>query len=91
MPAVDWAQPWNAPWRVPGESVAGAAERGVPLHDALNAQAPAPVRFVPQESLPPDTAYERFIFDTRQCPVRPACTTSSTAWCGIASPRQKLR
>jgi hypothetical protein len=71
MPSIDWTRPWYAPWRDPGEAVAARAEAGVPMHDALNAQAPAPVRFVPQEALPPATPYEQFIFDTRQCPVRP--------------------
>jgi hypothetical protein len=71
LPAVDWPQPWFAPWRAPGEAVAGRVAAGEPLHDALNAAGAAPVRFVPQDALPPATAYEQFIFETRQCPVRP--------------------
>jgi hypothetical protein len=68
---VDWSRPWFAPWRVPGESVERAIAAGASPHDALNAPGAAPVHFVAQDTLPADTAYEQFIFDTRQCPVRP--------------------
>lgn len=71
MPPLDWAQPWYAPWRDPGDGVAAAAAGGVPLHEALRARTRAPVRFVPQEALAPGAAYEQFIFETRRCPVRP--------------------
>jgi len=69
--APDWARPWYAPWRVPGEAVERAVAGGTPLHEALNAAGPAPVRFVPQAALPSGTAYERFIRESGQCPVRP--------------------
>lgn len=68
---LDWAQPWFAPWREPGEAVAGQLRAGLPLHQALHAVPAPPVRFVPESALPPGTAYERFVFETRQCPVRP--------------------
>jgi hypothetical protein len=66
-----WGQPWFAPWREPGAEVAARLAAGAPLHDALNAAGPAPVRFVPQGELPAGTAYEQFVFETRLCPVRP--------------------
>jgi hypothetical protein len=69
--APDWARPWFAPWREPGEPVARAVAAGAPLDEALNARAAAPVRFVPQQALPAGTPYEQFIFATRTCPVRP--------------------
>jgi hypothetical protein len=68
---LDWTQPWFAPLRDAGEQVERALAAERPLHEALNAGGVAPVRFVPQQALPPGTAYEQFIFDTRQCPVRP--------------------
>ena len=72
MPArQDWTQPWFAPWRDAGQAVERELAAGRPLHDALDAAGPAPVRFVAQEALPAGTAYEQFIFGTRQCPVRP--------------------
>lgn len=70
MDDIGWAQPWYAPWREPGEAIAARIAAGVPQHEALNAP-DAPVRFVAQEALPPDRAYEQFIFDTGCCPVRP--------------------
>jgi hypothetical protein len=71
MATVAWEQPWFTPWRGPGEAVAARVAAGEPLHEALNAGHGAPVRFVPQEALPAGTAYEQFVFSTRQCPVRP--------------------
>lgn len=69
-PAVDWGQPWYAPWRDPGESRALRIAAGEPPEQALNTGT-APVRFVPQDALPAGAPYERFIFETGQCPVRP--------------------
>lgn len=69
--APDWSRPWYAPWRARGEAVAHAAASGLPVHEALGAAGPAPVRFVAQDALPPGAAYERFIFETASCPVRP--------------------
>jgi hypothetical protein len=68
---IAWQQPWFAPWREPGEAIAARFAAGEPLHDALNASGTAPVRFVPQGQLPAGIAYEQFVFETRQCPVRP--------------------
>jgi len=70
QPGLDWSQHWYAPWRDPGEAIAARIEAGCAPHDALSGGT-APVRFVPQDRLPPGTPYEQFIFDTRQCPVRP--------------------
>lgn len=86
---VDWAQPWFAPWRVPGESVAAAVASGTPQHEALNAAGAAPVRFVPQEQLPAGSAYEQFIFDTRQCPVRPGLHDFFNGLVWLRFPRAK--
>lgn len=67
---IDWTQPWYAPWREPGASIAARIAQGLPQHEALTLPA-SPVRFVPQEQLPAGTPYERFVFDTGRCPVRP--------------------
>lgn len=69
-PAVDWGRPWYAPWRDPGESRALRIAAGEPPEQALNADT-APIRFVPQDALPAGIPYERFIFETGECPVRP--------------------
>jgi hypothetical protein len=68
---IAWQQAWFAPWQEAGRPVEAAVAGGTPLHDALAAAGPAPVRFVPQAQLPPATPYEQFIFATGQVPVRP--------------------
>ena len=69
---LDWARPWYAPWRAPGEPVAAAMQLGASPAAALNAMGPAPVRFIGQDELPARrAAYEQFIFESGQCPVRP--------------------
>ena len=70
LAGLDWARPWYAPWRAAGEPVAARMVEGVPPHEALATLA-APVRFVPQDQLPPGKPYEQFIFETGRCPVRP--------------------
>lgn len=71
LSTLDWSGPWYAPWREVGQAVAGRIAQGMPAHEALNRQAGRhPVRFVPQQALPADAAYERFIFEQRQCPTR---------------------
>jgi hypothetical protein len=68
---LDWSQPWFAPWRDAGEPVAAALAAGQAQHQALNGAGGGPVRFVPQDALPAGAAYEQFIFETGNCPVRP--------------------
>jgi len=86
---MDWAQPWHAPWRTPGQAVAAAVAAGVPQHEALNAAGPAPVRFVPQQALPAGMPYERFIFETGCCPVRPGLHDFFNGLVWLAFPRAK--
>jgi hypothetical protein len=69
LPKIDWAAPWFAPWRETGEAVAARVGAGVPLHDALD-RIGAPLQFVPPSAMPPGSAYEWFVFETGQCPVR---------------------
>lgn len=79
-PDVDWAQPWLAPWREPGEGLLeDARHRG--LVGALNAAqsrsgslgaglAAGPVSFVAQGELSRREAYESFIGRTACVPTR---------------------
>jgi hypothetical protein len=71
LAGIDWSQPWFAPWRERGERVAWRALAGTPLHEALNAEQGAPLRFVAAQALPAGQAYEHFISSSGQCPVRP--------------------
>jgi hypothetical protein len=57
------------PYREIGERLANEVADGLGCADALNSVT-CPVRFVPQSALPAGTAYEQFIFDTRQVPTR---------------------
>lgn len=86
---VDWSRPWLCAWRAAGEPVAGRVDAGAALHDALNDACTAPVRFVPQHALPPGVAYERFVFETRQCPVRPGLHDFFNGLVWHAFPRAK--
>lgn len=90
-PAVDWAQPWFAPWRQAGEPVVAALAAGQPLHAALNGAGGGPVTFVPQDRLPVGTAYEQFVFDTDQCPVRPGAHDFFNGLVWLRLPRSKAR
>jgi hypothetical protein len=88
---VDWPAPWFAPWRKPGEAIAGRIAAGRPPHEALN-EAAAPVRFVPQDAWPGGIAYERFIFETRHCPVRPGLHDffNGLVWCRFPDSKSAL-
>ena len=71
--AIDWAAPWLEPWRAAGEPLAQQLlQRGCAVHSALQAGAgnTCLVRFVMQDELPDGSAYEQFIFETRQVPTR---------------------
>lgn len=88
LPRIDWSRPWFAPWREPGEAVATQVDAGRPLHEALD-RAGAPVRFVSPSAQPPGTAYERFIFESGQCPVRPGLHDFFNGLCWLRFPRAK--
>ncbi len=82
---LDWSAPWWQPWRAVGQRVAQRVIQGACVHEALNAdihlqttsQTPKAthadghsLRFAPQTSLPPNTAYEAFIFSSGTVPTR---------------------
>lgn len=88
---VDWAQPWLAHVKASGEAVAQAVASGLPLHQALDAAHGAGVRFVPQTALPDGEAYERFIFNTGQCPTRDNLHDFFNGLCWITFPETKKK
>ncbi|UJB65364.1 DUF3025 domain-containing protein [Acidovorax sp. YS12] len=65
IPSIDWQPPWLQ--GLPRVSMSPDLAR---VHQALNAAGPCPVRFVPQDALPPGMAYEQFIHATGQVPTR---------------------
>jgi Protein of unknown function (DUF3025) len=71
--------------------LASAEVAGRFLSDALNRLQVAPVEFVPQSTLPPDTAYEDFIFRTGQVPTRDNLHDFFNGLCWIHFPQTKKR
>lgn len=92
LPAVDWQTPWFAPWREAGERVEARMTAGLPLHEALNLEAAAPVRFVAASALPAGQAYEHFVFGSGLCPVRPGLHDffNGLAWLGLPLAKAQL-
>jgi hypothetical protein len=90
--AIDWAPPWFAPWRAAGERVEARVTAGLPLHEALNLEAAAPVRFVAASVLPAGQAYEHFVFGSGLCPVRPGLHDffNGLAWLGLPQAKAQL-
>lgn len=88
---IDWSAPWFSPWRAVGEPIAKAISGGRAACDALNAVATAPVHFVPHIELPVGEPYERFIFNSKQCPTREGLHDFFNAICWISFPQTKQR
>lgn len=66
---IDWQAPWLQPYSPLGAPLAARAAELGSVALALNEHS-APVRFVPQASLPAGMAYEAFIYAQRECPTR---------------------
>lgn len=91
LPAIDWAQPWLAPYRADGETAAQAACR-TSVAAALQAVKPAPVPdFVRQDSLPAGQAYEAHIFRTGTVPTRDNLHDFFNGLVWLAFPQAKRR
>ena len=88
---IDWANPWLDLWRGPGQRLTQAVTAGADLPDALNLEPGAPVRFVPQSHLPPGEAYERYIFNSGQCPTRDNLHDFFNGLCWIRFPETKKK
>ncbi len=97
--AVDWQQPWLAPWRDEAAIVESLLAAGASVADVLNAlhrQSASDAAklgwmpdFVPQAALPADQAYEKFIFDTRQVPTRENLHDLFNGLCWLRFPETK--
>ena len=91
MQEVNWSRPWLDAWREPGQRVTQAIAEGAALHEALNRERAAPVRCVPQSSLPPGEAYERYIFNSGQCPTREGLHDFFNGLCWMRFPETKKK
>ena len=91
LPAVDWAQPWLAPYRSSGGAVEQAA-RHAGVAAALQAVKPAQAPdFVHQDALPAGQAYEAHIFQTRTVPTRDNLHDFFNGLVWLAFPQTKRR
>jgi Protein of unknown function (DUF3025) len=88
---IDWHSPWLAGYRDVGQPIATAWEPEGNLADALNAAAPTPTRFISQSGLPPGEPYERYIFQTDQCPTRDNLHDFFNGLCWLHFPQTKKR
>lgn len=95
---IDWAQPWFAPWRERGETIANQALHQHSVAAALNTTPAGPARsganavtFVPQSALPEGQAYEDFIFKTGQIPTRDGLHDFFNGLCWQRFPLAKRR
>ncbi len=88
---IDWQQPWLGDWREPGRRLARAVLQGMPLHEVLSREPGAPVRFVPQDELPPGMAYERHVFESGRCPTREGLHDFFNGLCWLKFPHTKRR
>ena len=93
--AVDWQQPWLAPWHSEAAAVQAQLAGGASVADVLNklhlqaTSSTASVRFVPQAALPAGQAYEQFIFDTGQVPTRDNLHDLFNGLCWLRFPETK--
>jgi hypothetical protein len=105
LAALDWQQPWLAPWRAEAPDLLAQLDAGQSVASALNSLNAlnthgeffegtllrAPVRFVDQSDLPVGQAYEQFIFETRQVPTRDTLHDLFNGLCWLKYPRIKCR
>ena len=91
---IDWSAAWLAPWRTVGEAVAAQLHAGLPLHEALNAvrgDTEAIPHFVAPDALAPGESYERYIFNSKQCPVHDGYHDFFNGICWLQFPQTKSR
>lgn len=95
--AIDWSQPWLAPWRGRGEPLAAHALR-VGLVDALNSAVADSIAlragrlcFVEHAALPAGESYESFIARTACVPTRPNLHDFFNGLAWLAHPALKRR
>ena len=79
------------PVRAIGLQVESVWSSEVVLADALNLGGSSPIRFVPQSALPPGEPYERYIFDTGNCPTRDNLHDFFNGLCWLHFPLTKKR
>jgi Protein of unknown function (DUF3025) len=88
---LDWYQPFFSAFKASGYGVTERILEGYSVHEALNFCSGTQTRFVPQHQLPEGEAYERFIFNTGQCPTRDNLHDFFNGLCWITFPQTKTK
>lgn len=91
LEAIDWCAPWLAPYKDVAEQAANQHDDETSVCQLLNSLDTAPIHFVPQNSLPADEHYERYIFNSKQCPTRDGLHDFFNGLCWIQFPKIKIR
>ena len=91
MDTVQWSQQWLGLYAAKGFAVESDWSGGLPLADALNLASGRSIQFVSQSALPPNEPYERFIFQTGQCPTRDNLHDFFNGLCWLHFPQTKRR
>lgn len=91
LPPIAWERLWLEPWREPGQRIEQALASGTSCHEALNRETTASVHFVPQDNLPPDKAYEQFIFESGTVPTRDNLHDFFNGLCWLRFPLTKKK
>lgn len=93
---IDWTRPWLAPVLPAADSILHAADWRAVLNAAaatahLHNHRGMPIRFVPQATLPPNTAYEAFISATGGVPTRENLHDFLNALVWLTFPKIKIQ
>lgn len=96
LDAIDWHRPWLQPFRATAESLLQTENWRLALNAAASAKdlhnhCGLPIRFVPQEDLPPQTAYEAFISKTGCVPTRENLHDFFNALVWLSFPKIKVQ
>jgi hypothetical protein len=91
LETIDWSAPWLSPFRDLARKATHLATDETPVCELLSSIGTAPVRFVPQNNLPVAEPYERYIFNSKQCPTRNGLHDFFNGLCWIQFPATKAR
>lgn len=96
LTSINWEQPWLAPYRAIASAVTGSGDWRSTVNTMaavakLHNNCGLPVRFVPQENLPANTPYEKYINVTGCVPTRENLHDFFNALVWLSFPRIKVQ
>ena len=89
LAALEWDRVGFGPFAEAGARVLARMAQGAAQPEALDAEPGAPVRFVAHDMLPAGMPYERYIFESGNCPVRPGLHDFFNGLCWLRMPQSK--